>query len=803
MTKRYPIYVEFMDKAIQRAIYIYDGLQFQRIAYTNETAPGTGGRPYGRYIELRGFNDAGQVAFTAPLVQLNTEVAQSTLYLATAGSTPVRIAGPGDDAPETNGGKFGVVGGVSLNSAGEVLFSAPVVGGQGGNGLFVWSPSGMRKVVSHGDALPPPLSGTFDFAGGVPASRFNNSGKVAFICQGSLFVETPGAGIAPVIIQGDPVPAPLGGTFGSTTLYAFNGAGQIAFIANLNGSAGTSLCLFRYTPGSPLDIVAWRNMNAPRPAEARFGSFTSPSMNAGGLITFQANLSGTSVPPDAPTPRGIFQQGPGTFLTDIVIEGDNTPLAGGGKYGQPATAGVTLNDGTTPFHADVLDGAAYAGTFLYSGGSTVSLTSTENPLPAGSHMTLRTWSVGTGGGIMVFRAAPAGGQEGIFVHNLLTGKTSGIVADGDPIPGVTGRLDSSAGGHMKIVNEAGEVAFSGRPWGGGGPVMAVPNFLRTAAGALGRWWRRGMWDFHHAKFTSIGLNSSPPTPGQRRTGGFFRATLTGTPSPNPAGVFIGAAGSDPAKVVMTGEPAPVDPPGNFTNFSGATINNAGQVAFRDITTGDRQGIYLVNPGGAPAKVVAGSDPGPSGSTFPQLMPTQFSFNDLGEVAFITPLDGGPGGGVFVGTGAGSPVPVALKGDLAPLGGYFSFPSARPDLHLNDSGDLVFRADLTGGNVYSGLFLIRRKEAILHTILVQGQAAPGIGGNFETLLTALNGVAGEEAALTPAGEVWTSQLVLVGGEHIVSYFLFRHNNRLEKVFARGDPVPAAAAERSPPRFKWSL
>lgn len=143
---------------LQRAILIFDGANTQNIVNSADIAPGTGGAIFGRTINLAGITDAGDVAFTGTLIPLNSSApAQTTLFVVLAGGAPVRTVGPGDPAPGT-GGTFTNISlsnaANSLNNGGEVLFTAQIVGGTGGFGLFAGSTSGVRKVVTNGDQFP-------------------------------------------------------------------------------------------------------------------------------------------------------------------------------------------------------------------------------------------------------------------------------------------------------------------------------------------------------------------------------------------------------------------------------------------------------------------------------------------------------------------------------------------------------------------------------------------------------------------------------------------------------------------------
>ena len=205
-------YLEFFFGGItRRAVLTYDGSAYHTIAYSGDPAPGGGGAAYGRNLAVSGITNGGNIVFTAPLVASGT--AQTTIYIAAAGGgTPVRLAGPGDVAPDTGGGTLaGISTATQFNDNDDVLFTANVIGGSGGAGLFVASPSGgLRKIVANGDVNP--AGGTFSFAAGsFPACKFNQAGQVAFLTGGALYVYTPGSGIAVAVTTSTTVPAPLDG----------------------------------------------------------------------------------------------------------------------------------------------------------------------------------------------------------------------------------------------------------------------------------------------------------------------------------------------------------------------------------------------------------------------------------------------------------------------------------------------------------------------------------------------------------------------------------------------------------------
>jgi hypothetical protein len=209
---------------LQGILFSFDGTTLERLVAGDDPAPGSGGANFERQISLIGLNDSGDIAFTAPLVPLASGLpAQTTLYIKPNGASPVRLIGLGDTAPNTGGGTFSSLGAMNFNNAGECLFRANIDGGSGGQGLFVASTSGVRKVVSAGD--PRPEGGTFANPG--PAF-FNNQGEVAFQ-QGPVYFNNPATGTIRAAGVGDPAPASLGGTLGpGTQLQALNDAGEIA-----------------------------------------------------------------------------------------------------------------------------------------------------------------------------------------------------------------------------------------------------------------------------------------------------------------------------------------------------------------------------------------------------------------------------------------------------------------------------------------------------------------------------------------------------------------------------------------------
>src|SRR5262245_49964587 len=629
----------------QGIIFTFNGTSLQRIVAGDDPAPGGGGASFGRTISLAGLNDSGDIAF------FSSGTGQSTLYIVPAGGAPVRVAGVGDVAPGTAGGTFGSLTQISLiqssfNNLGEELFRANITGGSGGHGLFVGNTSGVRKVVASGDLRPE--GGTFP----APTTGFlNNTGQVAFQA-GSLYINTPGTGTSLPVATGDAVPAPVGGTFGASgtswLIRAFNDAGVMAFNAPVAGSAVSNSGIFRFLPGNPVDVVAYRNQAVAGTGGSSFNSWFAFSMNSTGVISFQGILDGGSVL------NGIFQQTGSNPPVNVALDGQATALPGGGTYNLMTgvvSATQTLNNGSVYFNSDIQSSTAYYGEFLISGGVTTALMTTADTLPAGARVSFRTFRVSAAGDYVGFLTQHPGGPTSIAVHHIANHATSVLVSDGDMAPGTGGGRLRILSRDTVFVNSNGSAAFSAAIIGGSVPgtaavFLASPGVGVTKVAVLGDVVSGGT-------LSGPQLNQVTPSPlndaGQVALIAFV---------PGGFAVFVWSPGTGLAKIAAVGDITSSG--GTITSLVGGSlggnslsINSVGQVAFMATTTGGLPGIYVGQAGGIPSKVVAAGDAGPSGSTFSGFAAP--GFNDSGEVAFMATLTGGPGGGVFLGSTSGPPV----------------------------------------------------------------------------------------------------------------------------------------------------
>jgi hypothetical protein len=765
----------------QGIIFTFDGTTLRRIVAGTDPAPGGGGANFERQINLLGLNDSGDVSFTAPLVPSGSILPQqTTLYIVPNGGAPVRLAGPGDTAPGTSGGTYGgALAFMGFTNLGEELFRSVISGGSGGQGFFVGSASGVRKVAATGDTRPEGGSFPATFQTGF----INNSGQVAFQA-GSLYTDTPGTGTVRSVPGGSAVPAPVGGTLGATgTLSAFDDAGEMAFTAAVAGTPVSTLGLFRFRPGNPLDVVAYRNQAAPGVPGETYTNFLGLSMNSSGAISFQANLTGGSAL------NGVFKQNVGAAAVNIVTDGQATTLGGGGAYSVVNALTQTLNDGSVYFHSDVVGGTADYEEAMISGGVTTVLMNTADALPAGSRVSLRSFRVGAAGDLVGFLAQRTGGPSSIAVHNIFTQATSVIASDGDLAPGAGGgRLRLVSRSTVFLSTGATSVTFAAQIIGGSAPGTTA-LFVAAFGGGLTRIAGNGdvVPGTSGKTLSGISLNGIIPAPVSESGVVVFFANLV-TPG---TGVTIRALcvwtpGIGLSKVAAIGDVTSTG--GAISSLSGSpSINLLGQVAF-SATTGTLPGTLglFIGAGGTPAKVVAVGDAAPSGGTFATFAPS--GFNNAGKLAFISTLTGGSGGGVFIGSSSSAPAAIALNGAAAPSGGNFSITTARPDVSINNADDMVFRASLTGGTADSGYFIRRGPVGPLQTAVLQGQAAPGTTGVFDTIVQGVNNLPSEQFQLGPDGDLAFQSAFLAGGQRTFASWHLKPDNTLEEILVRGTVAP---------------
>jgi hypothetical protein len=757
----------FSDGISQGFILTFDGSSLTKVVGGNDPAPASGGANFERGIALRGINDSGAIAFTAPLNASSSP--QTTLFLASNGNI-ARLIGVGDPAPGTAGTLGSVtVQANALKNSGEILFAGSITGGSGGQGLFVASSTGTRKVVANGD--PNPQGGTFP---SVSSGILNNEGQTAFLAGSALWIGSGTAAPVRKVSAGDPVPPPVGGAFAANllTLRAFEDNGALAFTANITGSSVSPAGLFRLNANNSVDVVAYRGQFAAVPGGQSFSIFNSVSMNASGRVSFQVIYASGAY--------AIFQQ-VGTEAPVKIAQDSELAPGGIGLYYLLTVRfpPITLADGSVFFASDVTFGPATYGEFLVGPGGSRLHMSDADPLPAGGRVSFRSFKVGASGDFVAGVARINGGGSCVLVHKISTGVTTTMPAcDNVPAP---------ASGNYRLrlfinnvqLNDAGTAVFQASLVGA---TPAVSGALFSIGPSFG--------------FRKVAANGDPgPAVGSTITNvnsptllprGFLnnsgQVVVLATLNPgNARTLFVWSPNTGLSKVASVGDPVSGSG-GTLLSILDYAINAAGKVAFK-ATTAAGTGIYIGSVGGPILKVAAAGDTAPVGGTYSAF--SAISFNDSDQVAFTAALSGGSGGGAFVGSRAAAPVALAQNGTPAPAGGSFAI-ATTPDILINNQGDVVFRSNLLGGTSNSGYFVRRGQNGSLQTAVLQGQPAPGTAGVFDTITPSPNNFLAENFQLGQEGDISFQMSSVVGETRIAGIWHVKTDNTIQRLIIRGEP-----------------
>jgi hypothetical protein len=414
--------------------------------------------------------------------------------------------------------------------------------------LMSWSLAGSRiaaqpiAFVLSGQAAPDggnygqfPASGNQIF---LPV--INSTGRVqfySFLTGGSstagMFVGTPGS-ITPVALQGQPAPA--GGNWtDSFSDNRQNVAGQVAFSCTLS-SGGQGL--FMGLPGA-LQTMALDGTASPGGGGNYTSGFSSPSMNANGVVIFTANLTGGT------SSRGFFAGTPGN-VQPVILQGAPTPA--GGTWG-PGLTQSTMNDsGQLAINAPITGITATSGIFFGTPGALQTVALQGEAAPAGGNYNIFTRPYINNTGQFAFRAFLTGGTatSGIFMGT--PGALQTVALQGGTAPTgatYTGFSNVLFNGQSKVVFQA---SLSNDP-NAAGLFIGTPGSVETIV-LIGNAAPGGG--------SFLNFNFAPQLNGAGQIA--FRATLTGAGvnTTNDVGLYVGVPGQL-RKVVREGDQVDVDP----------------------------------------------------------------------------------------------------------------------------------------------------------------------------------------------------------------------------------------------------
>jgi len=359
--------------------------------------------PGGGTFEMLGAywqNDTGQVAFW-------TDMPVTGLYRGD-GTVITWLVGRGDPAPVPPGGTFDMFDTMtppSLNGSGQAALAANVMGGTAMSGIFRADGATTTTMALEGDPAPAPGGGTDGLFSTFYTPDVNDLGQAAFqadtmggMSTGGLF-RSDGATVVSIVRQGQAAPWPPGGTFdGMFESVAFNNAAQVAFAANLMG--GTSLSgLFR-GDGTTLTTLAAESQPIPD-GPGTFSMFGGLTFNDAGQVALHASLTGTAQGMD--DDEGIYRAD-GVTIDKIVRKGDPVP-EGGGTFGTLGMVDVPRinSGGQVAFIADINDpmgGGPWSGIYLADDREVVLVARTGQALPDGLGPASELNFSGPGGGLM-------------------------------------------------------------------------------------------------------------------------------------------------------------------------------------------------------------------------------------------------------------------------------------------------------------------------------------------------------------------------------------------------------------------
>lgn len=218
----------------------------------------------------------------------------------------------------------------------------------------------------------------------------------------------------------------------------------------------------------------------------------------------------------------------------------------------------------------------------------------------------------------------------------------------------------------------------------------------------------------------------------------FRGFMPPTAGPGnfpSSGVFAGAP-TLIDKVAEVGDAAP-GTVSNFSQFRTPALSNTRHVAFvGNIGGGTSEGVWQRLDGGSLTRIAGAGDAAPGGGTFSILFGDTVAINDTGDVAFTSQLTGGTiPDGVYVSRNGGIDK-VALEGDAAPGAGGAFFRTTGTGIEtsflaLDADGNAFFTANLSDNR--RGLF--GERNGVLEAIAIgkfssgnPGTTAPGTGGD---------------------------------------------------------------------------
>ncbi len=528
---------------------------------------------------------------------------------------------------------------------------------------------------------------------GTSAVVFRGGTSALLVKSGSTFTVVARAG--------DPLPAPLTGTFVSFSDPVINDSGAAAFRADLDSSSGSSAS-FLWEGGALRRIDSSNRLPV--------------DVNAAGDVLLQTNTS-----------LSVWTRGTGTLATPLTR---TTAAPGIRRFTRFGRRAVLSDSGRVVFQAQFTRAGSSGnrrGVFTLAAGTITSIALEGDPAPTGGvYGRARTrngpgeaLSVNAAGDVAFTMPLGAGttAPAGVFVFHPAAPTAALVAHVGDVVGGtpLTSVPQEYAG-----IDSIGRVAFKGCfsntscslvLFDGVTLTALTGNVERTTAG--GGLLRAGgfaprLSDVGHVVWTS-GENIERYDGAVTEILGAADQTplgtdlLTGIPSMNAADTVAFRASREALYQLENGTPRPVasggDAVGTVTIHS--LIDHAVGGATLAFAAEDRDGLpfLALRRGGTTSRLVGEGDATPLGGTF-VLSEGDFDVDEE-AIVFAASIDGGSAAtGLFRVHGSGTIETLARAGDAAPEGGKFAGFGAP----LVDGRRIVFAATLDDDR--QGLYALR-------------------------------------------------------------------------------------------------
>jgi hypothetical protein len=595
-------------------------------------------------------NDAGDFAFIG--------LRGTGIYYRKAGTpAAVRVLQFGDELPGWAGSRLNLVQTIFMNPSGLIVAGVEVsTTNRITRAILSYDGTTLKTIVTGLDTAPG--TGGAKYARSIVVKDLNANGDVLFTSdllplgstaavQTTAFLAAAGGGITRVAGPGDASPG-TGGTFSVATGIALNSVGDVLVQANITGGSGAT-GVFVWNNGTLRKVVAQGDAN---PLGGTFtSSFASATLrlNNSGLVMF-LDLSGS-----------IYQNTAGNGTTAAVAVGSAVPAPMNGTFSNVSNFAALSQSGDAVFIASVTGGASASGLFRFRAGSGVEVVARLN------------------------EAAPNGGGKVFSAFASISVNASGTVA-------FQGSATSSGafGLFRKVAGQAlGSVVLTGDATPVGGTYF-INNFPTVTLTSGDVFCRTQVMNFsgeeaaHHGAFVftpGAGAVALMSTADELPAG----ATLVVRPLfLTGAGSYIGvdyqrAGGRESIAVlnVATQQGEDLGTDGSFVNGIGGrlqfnTVNTvmvgAGGHVVAQVNVFDgniRPAILIASLGGMDPVFANGfQDTGGRTLFSPQLADTTgvrpIAVNSTGQVVFTATFNNNRG--VWVGTGCGTPVKVAINGD---------------------------------------------------------------------------------------------------------------------------------------------